>query len=410
VPARGDSILVIFLLLSIIQLLNFLSEQRKKYLFGHLIFFSLALFSKETAFIFPVIGIFIYYFSKKHFLKNNGIGLVSGWIIIGFFWFLLRQNALSNLGIDDVSILKMLKIIFYNIPAIFLYVGKMLFLMNMSVYPLMADSNLIYGIIAIGVLGGYIVWNRQRLSRYSFIGFVWALVFLAPILLNYDDPSQMAFFEHRAYLPLIGFLIVILDLPFRIEYKYARIIGMTIVLSMGLMTYNYNLNFKNASVFWREAVRVSPSSARAHMELAGIYSSEKKLNDAEREYFRASELNPKEKKAHNNLALLYIKQGFFKKAEAELMKELEIDKFSVIANFNLGNLYARQGMLEKAKPFWLEAIRLDPNHILTHQSLANYYDLKGDDNNALYHINEITKRNAPLSQELKEVLERINRQ
>lgn len=408
VPARGDSLLTIFLLLSIIQLADFLLKHEKKYLVGHFIFFFLALFSKETALALPVLCIvYLKLFSDKELLNRKYLSTFGGWLLVVLFWYFLRQNALTNISIHDPSISKISAIFIQNFPAALLYLGKMLLPVNMSVFPLMKDSSLLYGVMVVGILIFYAAWNFSKLTRYSFLGFIWLVAFLVPIILNYDDPDQMAFFEHRAYLPLIGFLILVLDFVPRLNCKYVKIFGLGVILTFATVSYNYNFNLKNAPIFWRQAVTMSPQSARAHAELAKVYVSEKKLDEAEHEYLKASELNPQEKNIHNNLALLYIKQGLFEKAETELMKEMEIDKFSVIANFNLGNLYARQGKLDKANPYWLEAITINPNHLLTHESLAKYYYLHKDKEKTLYHINEIVRREAPLSQEMNEILESI---
>lgn len=404
VPARGDTLLAVFLLSSIIYLSDYLLKQRGKYVIGHLIFFFLALFTKETAFIFPVIGIFyVYCLAGKRIFNYAGTVLVSGWVLLSAFWFLLRRNALSAVSIEDASLTKLLEIVFNNISAVPLYIGKMLLPVNLSVFPLMRDSSLVFGIIAVGVLVFYLIWNRSNLTKYSFIGFVWLILFLIPVILNYDDPGQMAFFEHRAYLPFIGFLILILDLNLKLNHKYAKIFSVGIVSLLALVTYSYNLNFQNRAVFWREAVKMSPNSARAHAELAVVYSSEKNLLEAEQEFKKALELNPKEKNVNNNLALFYIKQNQLDTAEHYLKKELEVDSGSVIANFNLGNIYARQNKFKEALSYWQEALKTNPSHILTHESLIKYYYLQKNTEKILYHLNEITRREAPLSQEIKEI-------
>lgn len=409
IPARGDILLAIFLLLSAIYFLEYLLKQKGKYLIGHLLFFTFALFSKETAFMFPVFCLFyIYYFFSKRFTNHLHSYLISGWITISVFWFWLRQNAINSAGIEDISLLKILGIIFNNISAVSVYVGKMLLPINMSVFPLLKDSSLVYGFAAIGAMSFYAVWNRLSLTKYFFIGLVWMILFLIPTMLNYDDPSQMAFFEHRAYLPLIGFLIMILDFAPRLNFRYDKIFGAGLVSLLALTTYNYNLNFKDGSVFWREAVRASPNSARAHAELGMVYNAEKNIVDGERELKKAIELNPKEKKVYNNLALLYIKQNQLDIAEGYLKKELEIDSRSVIANFNLGNIYARQKRFEDAFFHWQEALKNDPNHVLTHESLIKYYYLKMDLEKMNEHINEITQRGFPLSQEINEILKNKN--
>lgn len=407
VPARGDILLTIFLLLSIIFFADYLLKQKKKRLIGHLIFFAMALFSKETAFVLPVFCVFyIYCFSGKRLFNHVNFCLVSGWAVIAALWFLLRQNALNAVADSDISISRMFEIVFNNFSALLFYTGKMLLPVNLSVFPIIRDSNLMYSIIAVSVIVAYLVWNRSNLTKLSLIGLVWLVVFLIPVMLNYDDPNQMAFFEHRAYLPLIGFLILIFDLYPKLNRRYAKIFGVGIIFSLALASYGYSSNFRNGAVFWREAVRMSPSSARAHAELANVYVSEKNFSGAEGSYKKALELNPKERKVYNNLALLHIKQGQLDVAEYYLKKELEIDPGSVVANFNIGNIYARRNRFKEALFYWQKALETDPNHVFTHESLIKYYYLQKDMAEMNRHINEIMRIGAPFSQEINQILDK----
>lgn len=407
VPARADSLLTIFMLLSFMQFSDFLLERKNKHLAGHLVFFALALFSKETAVALPLLAVFyVSLFGYKKFFSQRGFALVvSGWAGAGLLWFLLRQNALGNIGIADARLFQMIKIVLNNFPVVLLYLSKIMLPVNLSVFPLMRDSGLIYGLISVGILAFYVAWNRFKMTKHFVFGLLWFVVFLAFAVLNYDDPSQMAFFEHRAYLPFIGFIVLLLDFVPRFKPKYIKIFIFGLIPILAFVSYSYSLNFRNASVYWRRAVKISPNSARAHLELANVYVSEKSFSDAESEYLVSLELNPKEKQVHNNLALLYVKQGQLDVAEQYLKKELKIDPGSVVANFNMGNIYARRNKFKEALFYWQKALETNPNHILTHESLIKYYYLQKNMEEMNRHINEITKMGAPLSQEINQILE-----
>ena len=123
-PGRNYTLLALFILASFTFLIDYFEGGKIKHYFLHLVFFVLALFSKESAIFLPVIMI-VYLFIRfgKEKLSNFIFKLLTGWVPIYLLWFFLRSIALAqnpltyNLG-------EMIAVICKDLPGILLYLGK----------------------------------------------------------------------------------------------------------------------------------------------------------------------------------------------------------------------------------------------------------------------------------------------
>ena len=84
IPGRNDSLLTIFILASFYFFANFLRNDRIAYLWGHIIFFALAIFVKETAVFLPIVCLIYYFLSDYKFSKRNSR---DNFLIMFALWF-----------------------------------------------------------------------------------------------------------------------------------------------------------------------------------------------------------------------------------------------------------------------------------------------------------------------------------
>ena len=96
VPARNDTLLVVFIMLSFINFINFLEQNKIRYLFFYSLFFTVALFTKETALILlPVYVLFAYVFNYKITKKSFAANIVI-FVPVLFIYFVLRKISVVN--------------------------------------------------------------------------------------------------------------------------------------------------------------------------------------------------------------------------------------------------------------------------------------------------------------------------
>jgi hypothetical protein len=368
IPGRNDSLLAVFIFASFIFFLNYSRSKKWSDHFWYLLFLILAFFTKETALV-MILPVFLYLhlIKKEKFFSYNDKIFFAGWIIISVIWFFLRLAALTHPLYAGTWVIVMA--MFQNLPVFIQYTGKMFFPLNLSTLPVIRDTTLVYGLLALTLLAVLLLASQNRRNNYVLFGLSWFVIFILPTLFFYNpaDASGTNFhLEHRTYLAFIGIIIVLLETDLFKGFdlkrlKYALPATLVLLLFAGL-TFSHLEDFRDRLHFWANAARTSPHSPLAHRNLGAMYYLDGQPDKAEPEYQKALELNPQEPMAHNNLGLIYMARGRFKAAEAEYNKELEINPDYDNALFNLGLLYAREGRFKDARALWEKTLAVSPGY------------------------------------------------
>lgn len=418
IPGRNDSLLAVFIFLSLIYFLNFLENNTGKQYFLHLLFFTLALFTKETAIVLPAIcAAYIVVFIGFQEIKNNlkkYSHLIIGWMVLVSTWFVIRHEVMGAfVGNADYNIFQS---IFNNLPAILPAIGKIFLPFDLSVFPVMKDMSMLYGIISLLLLLIWFILSKEKNYKMIIFGFLWFLIFILLTLLKPTD-TMPEFSENRIYIPMLGFVFIIwgLRIPkFFNNFEEKNVKRNMIILAVGLIiifscvTIYRNKYYKNKINFWENAVKTSPSFAFNHNNLGAMNYLDKKLDIAEVEFKKALDLNPKEKMAHNNLGLIYMDRGELEKSEEEFKKELEINPAYDNGYFNMGLLYYKLGRKSEAEDAWKNVLKINPNFNSALNNLAAYYYEEKNFQEAIKYAQEISRRGLPLHPELQKLLQSTN--
>ncbi len=110
-----------------------------------------------------------------------------------------------------------------------------------------------------------------------------------------------------------------------------------------------------------------------HLENGKKLFKRKKFTKAEKEFLAALEMDPEYAKAHFNLAILYSKTKNFKKAEEEYIAALKIKPNMPQILNNLGVIYANQKKYKKAENSFKKAIKNNQKNLKARLNLANLY-------------------------------------
>ncbi len=407
IPGRNDSLLAIFILSSFIFLIKETKEKRTNNLLWSFLFFSLALFTKESAiFILPIIFYYLYFINKENKVYNKFYLLLGSSGAVGI-WILLRYFALN--GSTPATLINIIKSVFSSLPALIQLLGKIFFPFNLSVLPIMKDTTFIYGIISIILLTVILFFTKNRRWNYILFGLMWFLFFLLPSFIRPDPNSVANFSEHRLYLPIIGIFIILLETDFikkiDIKKKSTLIIISSVIIIFSLITMVHSRNFVNRLAFWKNATETSPSYAFSSNNLGAMNFLDGNMLEAEIQFKKTLELNPNEPMTHNNLGLTYANQNKFTEAEIEYKKEIEINPNYDNAYFNLGLLYWKQEKIAEAEIKWKETLEINPNHIDALKALAaNYYDQKNY-KDAAFYTGELYKRGFQLPPEFLQLIQ-----
>ena len=212
------------------------------------------------------------------------------------------------------------------------------------------------GIIGLGI------WQVKKRPLITF-GIFWFFVTLS--VESSIIPIKDALSEHRLYLPMFGFALILSRLVFGIfsqKSSLTIIISVLIILSLGAATYKRNQVWKNPARLWTEALSRNPSNYRAHLNLGNILQRQGRIEEAKRHYLEVLRLRPNHVKAYNNLGVALEKQGQIDEAIKHYLEALRINPNYEKAHNNLGVALFRKGNVEKAVAHFREALRLRPDY------------------------------------------------
>lgn len=414
ISGRNDSLLAIFIFPSLIFFLDFLETHKKKYFVWHLIFLAIALFTKETAAVLPIIcGFYLLIFvGCKKILENFKFYLKIGfsWFGVTGIWLLIRMSVLHNfVGNAKYNVLLS---IYNNLPSMLPAIGKIFLPFDLSVFPVMKDMTLVYGIISLVILAIWFFLSEKKNFKMILFGFSWFFIFIFLTLIK-PLGTLPEFSENRIYIPMFGFIFVILGLgkiklPEFIKNKISnenlsKIILFTslfIILIFSSVTLYRNHYYNNKLAFWLNATNTSPSFAFNHNNLGAMYYLDGNINKAEIEFNKALLLNPKEPMAHSNLGLVYSKQNKLQEAEDAYKKELEVNPNYDNAYYNLGLLYWQENKHTDAETNWKKTLEVNPNYSDAMNALAIFYYTEKDYDKAKMYAYAAYQRGVQLPPEL----------
>ncbi|MFZ4522201.1 MAG: tetratricopeptide repeat protein [Bacteroidales bacterium] len=376
IPGRNDSLLAIFILGSFLFWLKYLKTGSVSHLLFHLVFYLVALFTKENAIVLPVLVIFYSVVVVRTPAKKYLFPAV-GWILLTFFWAVVRNHALS--GGNGVSFAEQLLSVVKNLPAVIPFLGKMLFPFDLSVFPILADMKVstLLGIVAIVVLA--VVAGITKPKRWLLYLFCisWFLGFLIPSFVSVNNLIR-DFSEHRSYLSLVGILLFFIATDPVKKADFSKMMPVLAISGVGILfvilSFIHTRYFKDQFTFWQNAVDTSPTHAFNYNNLGAMYYLAGDLEKAEPLFRKALQINPAEPIANGNTGLVCMNTGRPAEAERYYLEEIRINPTYDHAYYNLGLLYYNQSKMEEGIQQWEKTLTVNPGYIDAYKALIFAYE------------------------------------
>ena len=244
-------------------------------------------------------------------------------------------------------------------------------------------------------------------------------------------PIADLIFEHRVYLPSVGFFMALMfgvGCISATSLSRARLIGkafvpvmILVVLALSAATYARNTVWRDGVTLWEDMARKSPGKVRPHYGLGLQYALRERFDDAVREYQAVIRINPDHLESYNDLAAIDIKRNRLDDAAKTLQAAFKISpgypeghlnmgviyekqgrlddalreyqaatptgvwnrETPVRARSNMGVIYEKQGRLADAAREHQAALKLDPDFADAHSNLASVYERQGALDNAI---------------------------
>lgn len=214
---------------------------------------------------------------------------------------------------------------------------------------------------------------RKRLPYVS-AGILW--FFLALAVESTIIPLDPVF-EHRLYLPMFGFALVVMTAITGLPRKAGLVATVLIIAALAVLTWKRNDLWNDQQAFYEDNLRRAPASERVHLDLANVYRKQGRLSDAQQLYERALEINPDYVLIHINLSIIYSEQKNPRKAVDILLEGIRRNPSHFKLFNNIGVLYNFLGEYSLASAYLKKAVALEPDEASVYFNLGLAYDKQG---------------------------------
>jgi tetratricopeptide (TPR) repeat protein len=384
-----------------------------------LVFFALALLTKEQAIVLPVI--FIWYeciFTRKDPKRNRRKLRVLGACIVlmGYFWFrhaLLGSVLPAMAHFSSETVLRWL-----SIPRIILMYGGLIFFpadlhyyRSVDILQPFAGSLLIFiSLAALMVIA--ILKLRTQSRNLVLFGLGWSVLTFLPVSNIIPLVNEYSFIftaEHFIYPTLVGIMIMVIGVfqegspLFKVVQGYRKTFfwSAVVVLSVCLgLTWNQNRFWKSEIALFERAVKYQNKLGRVHLLLGKAYYFDGKIDQAISEFKKAYEIMESYARQTQNLQAKRVYLGFMKgilidmaqgyqqygdfpKVIEHYQKALRIDPQSAVLLNGLGVIYLGSDDYLQAQEMFQKSLKYDGNNLTVKNNLAICYTQLGKKDEAV---------------------------
>ena len=255
---------------------------------------------------------------------------------------------------------------------------------------------------------------KQLFLKHRLVSFSIFWFFLTLLPESSLFPIKDVIFEHRLYLPLVGYSI------FLVSGMYYGIgllcrhseqseeskgilrsftsLGITMVITMviitmvvacySILTYQRNKVWRDEFALWNDTVGKSPHKARPYNNRGFSYLIHGNFDQAMLDFNKAIALDPNTAMAYINRGAIYEAQGKIFKALVQYTEACMIMPKLGIAYHNRAVIYNKLGQLSEAISNATKVIEIDPSDPNGYITRSVLYSKQGDFNRAISDINK----------------------
>ncbi len=374
----------------------------------------LAMFTKENAFTLPFAILMIEFcllrqkiHTKKVNMKLCGVFVLCALLFVLIlqslfpfdWWYHILFNSKGLSESHDNEIITNWTYFFTQFRVIVAYLKLLFFPIGQNFDYDIAASHSFFEWPVLGcffILLGIIIYALKIFQRYPLVsvGIFWFFITLSLESSIFRIDNLM--YEHRLYLPSVGFFLAFCVGCHRLIGNYKiRIVFLSLIVGVfSLLTYQRNKVWENDMTLWQDVVKKSPHKSRAHMSLGEAYMRQGDDMQAVTHFNKAIELHPNDDASYNNLGLIDLKNKQYDEALSNFKKALSINPDLVFVNNNVGVCYLMKGDLDKAEQAFLRAIEEEFGYRKPYYYLANIYVSQGKKQKAIEMYKKVI-RNYP---------------
>jgi tetratricopeptide (TPR) repeat protein len=414
---RADLLAAGFFVLSLIYYIKCQrqSQRGKRYYLLALLFFFLALLSKENAV--TLVGVIFltdlvfhlktrqgFLFDIKQVLQDNFFRRYLGFIIVLVGYLLIRMSVLGGIGLshaasildNPIASASFLAGRLTAVKVFWKYICLLIFPLHLScdysynqipVAQSLFEPQLIAGFVLLLSLVLLLVVTYRRTGKIFFSLMFFAATFL--IVSNLIVVIGTIMGERLLYIPSLGFCILLAmglsalpSLAKRTETKkmlsvLAIVLLVTIMVLYCVRTVVRNNDWQDDFTLYIGAAKACPNSARVWNNLGSSYGSRKYNDEAVASLERAVSIFPQYTTAWFNLSRAYEQAGLLEKAIASARRVTELNPSHAKAYQRQGKLLIKTGAYEEALAALKKAQESDPMLHSVYAAMAELYFQQG---------------------------------
>ncbi|HEV2248722.1 MAG TPA: tetratricopeptide repeat protein [Terriglobia bacterium] len=419
-----DPLLALFLLPAFLCYLDARDGEahRRSWLAGSLALYSLAMLSKETALILPMI-IFAYEWLWHGPAESNGfqsaferarsaVVRIVPFVLLTLVYLAVRWQVLEGLGHTMMPL--SVSTIIYTWPHLLMfYLRHLVWPFGLSVFysvPYVETPALVpfvlplAGLVAIGFLVSIAIRRLGRTSpqegRLAVFCCAWILIPFIPLLDLAVLPIGEIAHDRYLYLPSIGFSILLAMALRRVRIGKLKVFGfpalqiaavLLLAAVLGAATAIEDRYWANDMSLYARGVERTPQNKLARTNLGNAMGEQGRYTHALALYREVLARDPHFWLAIYNTGYTYYRMGKLPEAEEFFKRAITVNGVDSDEYFYLGLTWLKLGDVDNAEKAVRHALKLQPGGLAYHFAMGMILKLKGDIPGALTEFNEELK-------------------
>jgi len=234
-------------------------------------------------------------------------------------------------------------------------------------------------------------WAKCLFQNYRLVSFSICWFFLTLMPESSFLSSMDVIYEHRLYLPMVGFSMFLVCGLYYLGGKHAFKMMLMVLVFIAVnscFTYQRNKVWLNELSLWNDAVLKSPHKARPYNNRGSAWGNQGKFVQAMLDFNKAIELKPDYADAYYDRGNIYNHQGDKARAIAEYNKAILLDPRRSEVYNNRGQVEYAQGNFTQAMSDFSKAIKVNPNYLVAYRNRGLAYFNQGELTQAFSDINK----------------------
>jgi cytochrome c-type biogenesis protein CcmH/NrfG len=378
----------------------------RKWMALSLVCYALALLTKETALVLPVIifsfGVF---FPKTESLETRPLSRrlryaalsAIPYLLLSGVYLAVRIAALGAVAptIKNVSVSTVL----YSIPSILLFYARMLvWPVGVSMYsdraPVIVPGlwNFFVPLAAVLVMAGVVYllyrrWQNEGVRRLFLFSMIWIIVPLLPAMNLSGYYTTEIGHDRYLYLASFGFSLIAALIVRRLPSTRAKLLGypalqaavvLILIISLGIGTALQHSFWKDDVTFYSHGVRIAPNNPFARTGLADTMYGRQRFSEAGEQYEQVIALDPRQWHSQYRLGLIYNRFGHPQEAEQCFRRAIAINTNSASVHLYLGLALYDLGQIDQSIDELRQALEINADTPNAHYGIGIGLRRQGD--------------------------------